>query len=69
MLTLDIPSISDPPRDGGGELHQTGIFHKSLRCKIDQNRLSVQVRIVGTGLFREEGPEELEVGAQTSVLG
>lgn len=50
-------------------MHQTGIFHKSLRCKIDQNRLSVQVRIVGTGLFREEGPEELEVGAQTSVLG
>lgn len=50
-------------------MHRAGIFHKSLQCKINQNkRLSAQVHIVGTGLFGKEGPkEEKEVGAQTSV--
>lgn len=64
MLTLDIPSISDPhpPQGRGWGIAPGWDFPQVpvVQTRPDQT-LSAQVHIVGTGLFREEGPEEQEV--------
>lgn len=67
LLTLDIPSFSDTPPPGWG----WGIAPDwdFPQFPVGQNRLEqgpsapVQAHTVGTGLFREEGPEEQEVEA------